>query len=55
VDSPNVYIAGYEAQFAPNGFMRLEFADERLIEYVRAPDGANIYIQDLPMSVKAGG
>jgi hypothetical protein len=55
VDSANVYISRFEAQFAPNGFMRLEFEDDRLIEYVRAPDGANIYLQDLPMTAKAGG
>ena len=47
LDTPNLYIPGFEEQFSPHGFMRLEFRDQRLIEYVRAPDGANIYLRDL--------
>jgi hypothetical protein len=47
LDTPNLYIPGFEADFAPNGFMRLELRDDRLIEYVRAPDNANIYLKDL--------
>jgi hypothetical protein len=47
LDTPNLYIPGSEADFAPNGFMRLELRDDRLIEYVRAPDNANIYLKDL--------
>jgi len=53
LDTANVYIAGYEAQFSPHGFMRLEFEGERLTEYLRAADGANIYIRDL-VAVPAG-
>jgi len=48
LDSPNLWVPGFEADFAPNGYMRLEFRDDRLIEYVRAPRGDNIYLNDLP-------
>jgi hypothetical protein len=47
LDNGNVYIAGFEEDFAPNGFMRLEFHEGRLIEYVRSPGNANIYLKDL--------
>jgi hypothetical protein len=47
LDSNNLWIAGFETQFAPHGFMRLHFHDEHLTEYVRAPDGANLYFKDL--------
>lgn len=47
LDTPNLYIPGFEEQYSPHGFMRLDFQDQRLIEYVRAPDGANIYLRDL--------
>jgi hypothetical protein len=48
LDTGQSLVPGFEADFAPNGYMRLEFRDDRLIEYVRAPDGANIYLKDLP-------
>ena len=47
LDTANLWVPGFEVDFAPNGYMRLEFRDDRLIEYVRAPDGANIYLKDL--------
>jgi hypothetical protein len=55
VDTANVYIAGYEEKFSPHGFMRLEFEGERLVEYVRAADGANIYVRELAARLQAGG
>jgi len=48
LDSANLYIPSFEEQFTPHGFMRLEFQNERLTEFVRAPGGDNIYFQDLP-------
>jgi hypothetical protein len=50
LDSNNLYVPGFETQFEPHGFMRLEFSSERLIEYVRSPLGANLYFQDLGVS-----
>jgi hypothetical protein len=47
LDTPNLYIPGFEVHFAPHGFMRLEFRNEHLTEYVRPPDNANIYLKDL--------
>jgi len=47
LDTPNLYIPTFEAQFCPHGFMRLEFNAGKLTEYVRAPDNANIYLNDL--------
>jgi hypothetical protein len=49
LDSPNVYIpVDVAAQFSPHGFMRLEFRDDKITEYVRAPDNSNLYIGQLP-------
>jgi 3',5'-cyclic AMP phosphodiesterase CpdA len=47
LDTGNVYVAGFEEAFGPHGFMRLEFRGDQLIEYVRAPDNANIYLKNL--------
>jgi Calcineurin-like phosphoesterase len=47
LDSANLYIPTFETEFGPHGFMRLEFQDGHLTEFVRAPDGANIYLADL--------
>lgn len=47
LDSPNVYIPGFETKFGPNGFMRLEFNNGDLTEYVRSPMNANLYIEAL--------
>lgn len=47
LDTANVYIPGFEAQFGPHGYMRLDFQDQHLNESVRAADGANIYDQRL--------
>jgi len=46
-DTNNLYIPGFETQFAPNGFLRLEFDGGRLVEFVRAPDNANIWLKEL--------
>jgi hypothetical protein len=46
-DTNNLYIPGFETQFAPNGYMRLEFDGDRLVEYVRAPDSANVWLKEL--------
>ena len=43
LDSPNVYIAGFEADFGPHGYMGLRFDGARLHESVHAPQGAAIY------------
>jgi len=47
LDTPNLYVPTFEEQFAPHGFMRLEFNSQSLTEYVRAPDNANIYLKPL--------
>lgn len=47
LDTANLWVPSFEEDFAPNGYMRLEFREDRLIEHVRAPDGANIYLKDL--------
>jgi hypothetical protein len=47
LDSANPYVPQLEAQFEPHGFMRLEFDNERVTEYVRSPAGANLYLEDL--------
>jgi len=49
LDSPNIYLPVEVAdQFSPHGFMRLEFRDDKITEYVRSPGNANLYIGDLP-------
>jgi hypothetical protein len=50
LDSNNLYIPGFETQFEPHGFMRLEFNNERLTEYVRGPEGENLYCEDLNLA-----
>jgi hypothetical protein len=46
-DTNNLYIPGFETDFAPNGFVRLEFNDRQLVEFVRAPDNANVWLKEL--------
>jgi len=46
-DTNNLYIPGFETLFAPNGFMRLEFNDRHLVEYVRTPDNSNVWLKEL--------
>lgn len=55
LDSNNLYIPGFETLFEPHGFMRLEFTGARLTEYVRAPDGSNIYFEDLGQANSTSG
>jgi hypothetical protein len=43
LDSPNVYVAGFENDYGPNGYVRLDFRDGVLHESVRAPQAANLY------------
>jgi hypothetical protein len=47
LDTPNLWISGFEEDFAQNGFARLEFSGAKLAEFVRAPDNATIYLKDL--------
>jgi hypothetical protein len=47
LDTPNLYIPTLEQQFSPHGFMRLEFNNGNLTEFVRSPDNANIYLEPL--------
>jgi len=47
LDTPNLYVPTFEAQFSPNGFMRLEFRDGELSEDVRAPGNDSIYSRAL--------
>ncbi len=47
LDTANLYIPTFETQFSPHGFMRLEFNQGALTEFVRAPDNANIYLEPL--------
>jgi hypothetical protein len=46
-DKNNLYIPGFETEFAPNGFMRLELNGDKLVEYVRTPEDANVWIKEL--------
>jgi hypothetical protein len=46
-DTNNLYVPGFETDFAPNGFVRLEFNDGQLVEFVRAPDNANVWLKEL--------
>ena len=45
--APNIYIPNFANDFTPNGFMRLEFEDDHLIEDVREPDNNTIYRREL--------
>jgi hypothetical protein len=47
LDTANLYIPTFETQFSPHGFMRLEFNNNDVTEYVRAPDNSNIYLKPL--------
>ena len=47
LDTPNLYIPGFEEQFSPHGYMRLDFQDGRLNESVKAPGGDTIYSAEL--------
>jgi hypothetical protein len=46
-DNNNLFIPGFATQFAPNGFMRLEFDGDKLVEYVRSPLSANVWLKEL--------
>ena len=47
-DTNNLYVpTEFMKQLAPNGYMRLEFSGDRLVEYVRAPDSANVWLKEL--------
>jgi hypothetical protein len=46
-DKANLYVPGFEEQFAPHGYVRLEFQDAKIGEFVRTPEGANVWIGDL--------
>ena len=46
-DKANVYVPGFEEQFAPHGYLRLEFQGPKIAEFARTPEGANVWIGDL--------
>lgn len=46
-DKPNLYVPGFEEQFAPHGYVRIEFQGQKISEYVKTPEGANVWIGDL--------
>jgi hypothetical protein len=47
-DNNNLYLpSGLQTQFAPHGFMRLEFDGDQLVEYVRTPLDANVWLGSL--------
>lgn len=43
LDGPNQYIPGEESKFGPHGFMTLEFNGPVLQEFVRLPDGSELF------------
>jgi hypothetical protein len=47
LDGPNRYLPGHEERYGPNGYAVLEFEGEHLVESIRAPDGAEIFRQEL--------
>jgi len=46
-DTNNLYIPDFATRFAPNGFLRLEFDGAHLVEFVRSPGGANVWLEEL--------
>jgi len=47
LDGPNQYIPGEEEDYGANGYMTLEFRDDKLNEIVHAPDGTSLYQREL--------
>lgn len=47
LEGPNPYIKGDENDYGPNGYMTLEFNDNRLNEIVHAPDGSVAWEREL--------
>jgi hypothetical protein len=47
LDGPNRYLPGHEERYGPNGYAVLEFEGEHLVESIRAPDGTEIFRQEL--------
>ncbi len=48
LDGPNPYIIGEEEKYGANGYITLEFSDDKLNEIVHAPDGTRLYEKQLP-------
>jgi hypothetical protein len=46
-DKENIYIPGFETTFGGNGFMRLEFDGDHLVEYVRSSGNVNVWLKEL--------
>jgi hypothetical protein len=48
-DKNNLYIPepDLKTKFAPNGFMRLELNGDKLVEYVRTPEDATVWVKEL--------
>ncbi|HEX3248768.1 MAG TPA: hypothetical protein VHS05_05015 [Pyrinomonadaceae bacterium] len=47
LDGPNQYLPGEEEDYGANGYMTLEFRDDKLNEIVHAPDGTRLYEREL--------
>lgn len=47
LEGPNPYVKGEEKKYGPNGYMTLEFDDDRLNEIVHTPDGEVIFERQL--------
>ena len=47
LDGPNQYLPGEEEEYGANGYMTLEFRDDRLNEIVHAADGKPLYEREL--------
>ena len=47
LDAPNPYVVGEEEKYGANGYVTLEFDENRLNEMIHAPDGSVIRSQQL--------
>jgi hypothetical protein len=47
LDGPNPYVKDDPQKYGPNGYMTLKFDGEHLTEIVHAPDGTELYNQQL--------
>ena len=46
LDGPNPYVAGYEDDYGPNGYLTLEFDGPNLYETIHLPDGTIVYCRE---------
>jgi hypothetical protein len=47
LDGPNPYVPGHEQRYGPNGYAALEFQGDHLVEAIHAPDGMEVFRQEL--------